>query len=467
MKFWTKTYFAVLILFLLVFNGSILGILHTTYQYILSSEKEKALGEHHFIKNTIENDMDNLSVNNKLSQSAIENLMNYISDYYDKQDVSFLLMKNSNVAFSNLQYEEENLKEEFFNVDSGQNIILQGDTNSKFILVSGTIENSKDKYSFVYCYKLEGVIILWTKLENTFVYFSFFISLVLALLLGLMLNKRSKPLKQLINFVDEIKDGNYHSKVQLHGRDEFAMLGNNFNEMAEKIRETLEQLNNDMEMKQQFIDNLSHELRTPLTSIYGYADYIQKAAISEEDKYESTQYIMEESKRLQYMANRLLDMTIRKQKSIVKEKIIVEELLDKVKRTITPIADEKLISINISNTLSEIFGERELIESVMVNLLDNAVKASEEKGSIEILTIHFNGEDIIQIIDKGKGIAEEHLRHITEPFFRTDKARSKAEGGVGLGLTLCKQVMDMHDGKLKISSQLDKGTTVSLIFTTL
>jgi signal transduction histidine kinase len=76
-----------------------------------------------------------------------------------------------------------------------------------------------------------------------------------------------------------------------------------------------------------------------------------------------------------------------------------------------------------------------------------------------------NKEAIIQIIDKGKGISEEHISHITEPFYRADKARDKSEGGTGLGLALCAQIMDMHNGKLEIDSELGKGTTVSLRFT--
>lgn len=466
MKFWTKTYFCVLVLFLMVFNISIYWIMNKTYQSMVDSEKEKGLGEYYFIKQSLKNDMEVLDSNNKLSDSTIKNLMNDYSSYYGNQNTSFLLANNRSAVFSNLQYNMQTLDDIMADVRNGQDISLLSQNENKYLLIWSTIDISANKYNLVYCYRLDRVMSVWEKLKVTFIYFSFFISIILASLLAMMLNGRSKPLKQLIDFVNQIKEGNYIGKVEIDGKDEFAVLGENFNEMSERIRATVKQLNSDMEMKQQFIDNLSHELRTPLTSIYGYAEYIQKAAISEEDKYEATKYIMEESRRLQYIANRLLDMTIRRQTEIIKSKINIEELFEKVLRTICSRAEEKSITINISNSLTFIIGEQQLIESLLINLLDNSIKASEKNQSIEMVGFSSKEGATIQVIDKGKGISKEHIAHITEPFYRTDKARGKADGGTGLGLTLCKQIMDMHQGKLRIISELNKGTTISLTFTT-
>lgn len=466
MKFWTKTYFYVLILFLMVFNISIYLIMSKTYQSMVDSEKKKASSEYYFIKQSLKNDMELLDSNNKLSDSSMKNLIDYYSSYYKDQNISFLLENNNSVIFSNLQYSINSINSNIKNTNDGQNISLQSQNGAEYIIICSTINYSVSKYNFIYCYRLDMIMNVWNKLKSTFIYFSFIISIILALSLAIMLNGRSKPLKKLIDFVNQLKNGNYTGKVKISGKDEFAVLGENFNEMSEKIRNTVQQLNSDMKMKQQFIDNLSHELRTPLTSIYGYAEYIQKAAISEEDKYEATKFIMEESRRLQYMSNRLLDMTIRRQTQIIKSEINVEELFEKVLKTISSHAEEKSITINISNSLSFIIGEQQLIESLLINLLDNAIKASEDNQSIEVIGFSSNKRAMIQIIDKGRGISKEHIDHITEPFYRADKARSKSEGGTGLGLALCKQIMDMHKGELLITSELNKGTTVSLTFTT-
>lgn len=440
--------------------------MYTTYEGMLGSEKERALGEHYFIKQSLENDMSNLSANDKLSDEALKNLMNDYSNYYSDKNISFSFLKNQQIISSNLKYNFKTSKNDLLKITKGQNITYVKENGNRYILIVGLIDKSPDKYYLVYCYKMEKIMNLWNKLRKIFIGFSFIISIVLAILLGLLLNRLSSPLKQLLIYVNQIKNGDYQSRIKISGKDELAILGDNFNEMSEKIKITLERLNNEMERKQQFIDNLSHELRTPLTSIYGYAEYIQKAAISEEDKYEATKYIMEESSRLNYMANRLLDMTIRKENSIVNDKINVLQLLEQVLKIIAPHAVEKSITISISNELSYINGEIQLLECLLVNLLDNAIKASKENQSIKIVGFSRNTESIIEIIDMGKGIAKEDIQHLTEPFYRVDKARSKAEGGTGLGLALCKQIMDMHQGSLEIISELSKGTTVRLIFTT-
>ena len=85
--------------------------------------------------------------------------------------------------------------------------------------------------------------------------------------------------------------------------------------------------------------------------------------------------------------------------------------------------------------------------------------------SIHLAGFIKNGDAVIQITDNGKGVSTEHLAHLTEPFYRADKSRSKSEGGTGLGLTICKQIMDLHKGRLEFASVLNKGTTVSLTFT--
>ncbi len=461
MKFWVKTYFCVLVLFIFILNSSICLIVYTTYQSMLSSEKDKARVENNYIRESLSDDILSLNSNKKLSEQAIKNLMEYYSSYYQKQGLSFRLSHNKSIIFSNLPFEIKNP-----NINSlYNNAIVSDREKDRYILISNSLNNSNNQYTFVYCSKLDRMMDVWRKIEKTIILFSFVSSLLLSALLAWLLNRRSKPLTQLINHVNNVKNGIYDTRVEIRGKDEFSILGNNFNEMSGKIRANMEQLNNDMKNKQQFIDNLSHELRTPLTSIHGYAEYIQKAAITEEDKYEATLCIMEESKRLQYMAARMLDISLLRQASISKTEINADELFRKILKTILPILNEKSIKINVSNELKHIMGEQPLIESLLINLLDNAIKASDMHQSILLAGFIKNGDAVIQITDNGKGVSTEHLAHLTEPFYRADKSRSKSEGGTGLGLTICKQIMDLHKGRLEFASVLNKGTTVSLTFT--
>jgi signal transduction histidine kinase len=412
------------------------------------------------------NDIDTLDSNGKLSSSTIENLINYYSSHYSGENTSFLFSQDKKIIFSNLQYNIKTLPDSILNVKSNEKVALLSENRDKYILVSSAFDKSSKNFSLVYCYRIDRMMGTWSKLKTNFIYFSFSISTLLAIVLAIMLNSSSKPLKKLTDFVVRIKDGDYSSKVEIQGSDEFTLLAKEFNEMSDKISNTMERLSNDMEMKQQFIDNLSHELRTPLTSIYGYAEYIQKAAISEVDKYEATAFIMQESRRLQSMANRLLDMTIRKNIDIDIKEVDIDKLFEGVLRNIALAAKEKSISITIKNQIKNILGDKDLIESLLINLLDNAIKASENKQTIELVGENLNGKALIKVIDHGQGIDKDHITHLTEAFYRVDKARARGEGGAGLGLALCKQIMDMHHGQLQVHSELSKGTTVSVTFTT-
>jgi two-component system sensor histidine kinase YesM len=197
---------------------------------MLDSEKEKALGQYIFIKQEIENDIENLNNNGKLSE-AIKNIMRYYSNYYSSQNISFLLQQNRKCVYSNLQYGKEKLDSCLFNMKSGQNIVITEQKHSKFVLIAGVTDSIKNGYSLICCYKLEGIMDALNRLEKVFICSSFFISLILAILLAMLLNNRSKPLKQLMIFVNLIKSGEYGSKINVRGKDEFAMLANNFNEM--------------------------------------------------------------------------------------------------------------------------------------------------------------------------------------------------------------------------------------------
>ena len=111
-------------------------------------------------------------------------------------------------------------------------------------------------------------------------------------------------------------------------------------------------------------------------------------------------------------------------------------------------------------------GDRVLLESMLYNLLDNAIKASQEGASIFLSNTMENGNCTVVIQDFGKGMSEEHIEKLKEPFYRIDKARSRSEGGTGLGLALCEQIAELHKAGLVFSSETGKGTTTKISFTT-
>jgi signal transduction histidine kinase len=165
------------------------------------------------------------------------------------------------------------------------------------------------------------------------------------------------------------------------------------------------------------------------------------------------------------MSNKLLDLALLRNNVLKPGKMSLPELFDAASDKMRLKFSKKNIILETRCELSSITGDRVLLECLLDNLLDNAIKASEDGAVIQLSAWLENGEKTIQIRDFGKGITEEHIDKLTEPFYRVDKARSRSEGGAGLGLALCEQIAELHSAKLTFSSDIEKGTTAKITFT--
>jgi signal transduction histidine kinase len=176
-------------------------------------------------------------------------------------------------------------------------------------------------------------------------------------------------------------------------------------------------------------------------------------------------FIISESARIAVMANKLLDIALLRNNTLETGEVGVLELLDAVSNKLRLKLSEKKILLETAGEQAAITGDGDLLESLLYNLLDNAIKASAEGGAVYLKSVAGEGRNIIEIQDFGKGMSQEHLAKLTEPFYRVDKARSRFEGGTGLGLALCGEIAKLHNADLKFISEVGKGTTVRIIFT--
>lgn len=263
--------------------------------------------------------------------------------------------------------------------------------------------------------------------------------------------------------VNEMREGNYESRVKLMGNDEISQLGNNFNHMAIKIQQDVKRICAESERKQMFIDNLAHELKSPLTNIYGFAEYIQKANISDLERVECLSFIMDESKRMKEMAYTLLDLAMYRKERIEYGDISTIALREAINKILETRLKDKSVSLKWDCPIEKLYGNGILLESLLTNLISNAVSACSQKGKV-IVRLEDRKERMIhlEVIDNGKGICKEDLIHIMEPFYRVDKSRSREDGETGLGLALCKKIVEVHGGDISYTSELGKGTCVKI-----
>lgn len=275
-----------------------------------------------------------------------------------------------------------------------------------------------------------------------------FISFVFAKLI-------STPIEKLTDSIMKIHQGNLDERVEIRGNDELSNLGSAFNLMITKLAQVEQQ-------RKDFVANVSHELRTPLSAIKLLAEsLLHQEDVKAETYREFLQDIDTEVDRLNKIIENLLALVdIDKGKLELDYQITyVNYLIENIIHYLKPLADNKQIEM--------VFCEREKIhikldqikiQQALTNIIHNAIKYTPNGGRIEISLYPEHDDIVIKIEDNGIGIPEESLPYIFERFYRVDKARARSTGGTGLGLAISQQIVALHQGKIEVASEVNKGT---------
>jgi len=336
----------------------------------------------------------------------------------------------------------------------------------QYIHISGALPAPLEIFRLYYFYNITAYMEDMSRIQNILLMVCIIFSVITAFALYIIVARLFKPLGLISKATRNIASGHYNERIHVKGSGELTQVAEDFNQMAEQIQDQIYHLERVAAEKQQFIDNFAHEIRTPLTSIFGNAEYMQRALLDEGETIELTQLIMNNSTHMKQIANSLLQLATLRDYTPVVEEIPIRRLFDDVGKTMYDSLLEKKVTLKCKIGTDSLWGQEDLIRSLLLNLCYNAVKACEKGGIIELSARENWDYIILSVKDNGHGIAPENLHKLTEPFFRVDKARSREAGGIGLGLTLCKQIADVHGAKLIVESALGVGTMVSVTFTT-
>lgn len=258
--------------------------------------------------------------------------------------------------------------------------------------------------------------------------------------------------------------GQMEERAKIRGTDEIAKLAIDFNQMADELQEKMEQLEEHVKSQEAFTAAFAHELKTPLTSIIGYAELLRSMSLSKEEELTAANYIFSQGKRLESLSYKLLELFVLQKGEISFLPVNVGEAIEEVKQITAQGLQKKEVILEASFDEAVLLLEKDLFISLLVNLVDNAAKASQAGGHIRLTGKCEENRYAITVRDEGKGIPESEIKNILEPFYMVDKSCSRKEGGAGLGMTLCAEIVRLHHAEWKIESKENEGTKITIWF---
>lgn len=316
---------------------------------------------------------------------------------------------------------------------------------------------------FLKSLNVKGAVFLCTPIPEvekarTSVFKLFLVSVIISAIISVVLIyifslRISKPLKEMKNAVKNITEGNFEKRLKITSKDEIGELSQNFNNMAVA-------LGNLEEMRKGFIANVSHELRTPMTSIRGFIDGILDGTIPREKQGDYLIIVKDEIVRLNKLVNDLMELAKMESRQfklnctsfdineLIRNCIIkMENIIIKKRLDVEADFEEEL----------KVFADKDAIERVLINLIDNATKFTEERGKIKISTQTDKNNALIAVQDNGIGIDIGEIEAVWERFFKSDKSRAK-DIGAGLGLSIVRNIIHEHGQNIWVESQKGEGS---------
>lgn len=460
LKFWQKAYLLTLALFLTALMGSVAALAGLSQQRSFEAECGKLLAQQHAVAQSFARDAAAVQARRP---AALAQLARNYAAQQQRGGILLRVTQGQETWADMLPAPESALPSA---PPEGQRVHAVRQAQGRHVLyVLARMPAPPEDVTLTCAFDMEPFFAQWAQTRRLFFAAGAAVSLGLAVALYFVLRGLARPMERLAVVAGRLAQGDYTARSARQSRDEVGQLARALDDMACQVQRNMAQLEEAAHNKQRLVDNVAHELRTPLTAIGGYAEYLQRAQLSREETYEVTQYIVSETKRLSAMSERLLQMASLQGETAARAPVDVAGLLRAVLHTLGPKAKARGVRLYAAPvTLPTVQGEAALLESLLVNLTDNAVKACAAGDVVELGAERTDTGPCLWVRDTGCGMDAGTLAHLGEPFYRPDKARSREQGGAGLGLCLCRAIAAAHGARLEFTSQPGEGTTAQVLF---
>ena len=458
MSYRLKLILTISVLIALTFSAGGTILISVSFQNSLETETQAALNDFQGIQNTL------FLLNSMGSQTGFDNLREALDsmaeqkvgrwqalclktgDHTIYQSRGELLMRYALPALSTSQCSYIRLDDEY-----GQGLLTQSSIaagSEKLVLTArfdfSPLYRTRESQSRIYLAAYAAVVTL---------------GILAAVVLSFTMTRR---LRRLTTAVRKIAGGDLTTRSRIASSDEFGQLSRDFDSMADKLQETLSRMESDMLRQENFMGAFAHELKTPMTAIIGFADLLRQGNLDESTRMTAANYIFTEGRRLEKLSFKLLELIVLQKDTIIMKRVWLNRYVEEIERALAPSLREKGIRLVCRAEQAKAVLEPDLVKSVLYNLIDNASKAMDSGGIIGVKATAIPGGCQFYVADNGRGMEEKELARITEAFYRVDKSRSRAQGGAGLGLALCKQIVELHNGSIHFDSKPGAGTQVTV-----
>lgn len=323
--------------------------------------------------------------------------------------------------------------------------------------------------------KIVGIVLINSFVEQRdttiatsreYIVYSILAGLVISLVISLFLARIiTHPISKIRHTALELADGNYEKRTNIKRKNEIGILAHSMDVLAEELEKNEIERNQAEQLRLDFFANVSHELRTPITVMRGYSEALADNVVKEEKKTQYYNRMVLECQSMERLVGDLL--TLSKMQNphfeIVKEPVNLVQVFQDIMRSYKNILEKKQIQLLLEGSLEPVmmFGDYDRLRQLFINIIDNAIKFSKPQGRI---WIRVDAEDDIKVSikDEGCGITEEQLPNIFDKFYKS-KLRQNEQGS-GLGLVIVKYIVEKHNGKIEVESEVGKGTVFTFFF---
>jgi len=437
----------------LLFSGYLL--ITYSHENAMRRETERALNQYQYDKFTVQADLitSAASLQGEISAGLLQRVSS------DLNGLTAFFAEDKSLLYSDLPGQTD-----FSILDgiSDDTIVheIQTMNETSYLMVGGKVTQSGVTLYLLVATDISTVVMQKDQMTGSFVRV-YFITLGISMIVILMLSALiTRPVEKIGRAAAAIARGRYDLRLSVSSGDEIGELSKNFNLMADAVEDKINELAANARQKEDFVASFAHELKTPLTSVIGYADMLYQKSLSPEQVKDAAWYILSEGLRLEALSLKLMDLIVLNRQKFTLEEMSTDELLRNMVGGLEPLLEEKKVSLHFKAYPAYVKVEYDLFKTLILNLIDNAIKAGCSK--IEIIGKLNGSRYRISVADNGRGMPASELDRITEAFYMVDKSRSRKQHGAGLGLALAERIAEIHGSRLTFESGEGVGTVAKI-----